>query len=210
MSKSKFGLLVLFLLCSVFFVSCERYPIEALVGVPARIDSWPDPWYIFDDQINTRGSMEPYRWKDSPYCANWDKVSLSFSFTHGTKRGYNCMMLSWIGNVNDPGKSFFGFGLQSREQSGGKVALGKAGYTSLKFWIKGELYDSCTFEISVPGTSVTGDFGSTEITSEWQEKTVPMNLSSTAEVEYLISFALKTSGKTNGGTVYLDDIRFVK
>ena len=49
---SKF--LWIFLIC---IASCERYPVRALLGIPDPIDSWPDIWYIYDDEINTKGSI---------------------------------------------------------------------------------------------------------------------------------------------------------
>ena len=212
--KSKFYLLILCLFCLVSFVSCDRYPIEAIVGIPGRIDSWPNPWYIYDDQINTRGNMEPYRWVDDQWCASWNYAKVDFSCTSGAKSGHKCMYFTWIGDSTDTsGATYFGFGLMAREVLGEKIALGKAGYNNLTFYIKGSLNSDCAFVIEIPGTSVSRTIYSTDISSEWREIVVPMSLASSTEVEYDIAFALKKldgADKTNGGTVYLDDIRFVK
>ena len=216
MNKSKFILLILAFLCMVSFISCDRYPIDAIVGIPDRIDSWPNPWYIYDDQINTRGNMEPYRWLDDQYCATWDYAKVNFSWTNNTKNGNRCIYFSWIGNSTDTsGATYFGFGLMAREYLGGKVALGKADYSNLKFWIRGSLNSECEFVIEIPGTGVKRIVSAGEITSQWQEIVVPMSsIGPSDEVEFLLALALRvpegSTAKTNGGTVYLDDIRFVK
>ncbi len=215
MDRNKFILLILAFFCMISFVSCDRYPVEAIVGIPGRMDSFPNPWYIYDDQINTRGSMEPYRWLDDQYCASWDYANVDFSWTNGVKNGNKCMYFTWLGNSSDTsGATYFGFGLMAREALGEKVALGRAGYNNLKFWIRGSLNSNCEFKIEIPGTAVSRTVAASEISSEWQEIIVPMSsIGSEVEVEYDIAFALKTvdgTVKTNGGTVYLDDIRFVK
>ncbi len=215
MNKNKITLLIFALFCMVSFTSCDRYPMEAIVGLGAPMKSWPNPWYIYDDQINTRGSMEPYRWKDDQYCAEWNYAKLDFSWMNNVKRGNKCMYFTYIGNASDAsGATYFGFGLMARESLGGKVALGKAGYDNMRFWIRGELHDNCKFVIEIPGTSVKRTITSSQISSQWQEIVVPMSsIAPEAEVEFDIAFSLAAidgAVKTNGGTVYLDDIRFEK
>lgn len=216
MKRNKIALLIVALFCVVSFISCDRYPVEAIVGIPGRIDSWPNPWFVYDDQINTRGNMEPFRWVDDPYCASWLYASVDFSHTGGVKRGNRCMKFTWVGDQTDTsGATYFGFGLMAREVLGEKMALGKAGYINMKFWIRGSLTENCSFRIEIPGTMSdnSATLNSSQVTSEWTEVTVPLDIYPTEEVEYVIAFALKptdASLKTNGGTVYLDDIRFVK
>lgn len=213
MNRNKISLLILSLVFAICFVSCERYPIQALVGVPTKFDSWPYPWYIYDDQINTKGSLAPQEWANDPYCDTWDHVRLNFEWKNGVYSGKNCIMFDWKGNSDNLSKTFFGFGLMSREEAGGKIALGDAGYTSLKFYLKGNLNYGCAFEISIPGTNVSRSISAHEISSSWQEYEIPMI--AVGEVEYTIAMSLKLDGsvvtdRTNGGTVYLDNIRFVK
>ncbi len=213
MNKNKISLLVLSFVFAVCFVSCERYPIHALVGQPTKIDSWPNPWYIYDDQINTKGSLAPQEWSTDQYCDTWNKVNLLFDYKSGVKSGRNCILFSWVGNADNPAKTFFGFGLMAREEVGGKINLGDAGYTSLKFCLKGNLNYGCAFTISIPGTSVSRAISAGDISSSWQEFEIPMT--AVGNVEYTIAFSLGLDGsvgatQTNGGTVFLDDIRFVK
>lgn len=215
MNKNFIKLLSFCLICIICFTSCERYPVSALLGIPKKIDSWPDPWYLYDDEINTKGSLAPYRWEDSPYCADWNKVLLDFSCTDHPKNGRKCMKLTWVGNVNDPGKSYFGFGLRATEYIGGIVNLSTSGYESLKFWIKGNLYNNCSFEISIPkgenATWVKKGLSATEVTPYWTEYTIQLpNIEDMTEIEFDIAIALLADGTTNGGTIYLDDIRFTR
>ena len=199
----------------ICFASCERYPVRALLGIPDRLDSCPDIWYLYDDEINTKGSMEPKRWEDSPSCAEWDKVKLSFACTDHPKRGRKCIRFTWIGNVNDPDKSFFGFGLMATEYPGGVVNLSESGYVNLKFWIRGELFKNCKFVIEIPNSEGVSwaykEFTDSDITSNWQEVAIQLtNIEYMKAIEYDISLSLVADGISNGGTVYLDDIRFTK
>ena len=152
MNKKFIKLLSFCLFCMICFSSCERYPVSALLGIPAPIDSWPDPWYLYDDEINTKGSLAPFKWESSTGCADWDKVKLDFACKDHPKRGRNCMKLTWIGNSKDPSSTYFGFGLMARErgQAYKYIDLSTSEYSHLQFWIRGTLYNNCTFQISIP------------------------------------------------------------
>ncbi len=199
----------------ICFASCERYPVRALLGIHDPIDAWPDIWYIYDDEINTKGSLEPKRWEDDPSCADWHKVDLDFACTYQPKCGRQCVRFYWVGNVADPDKSFFGFGLMAREQVGGVVDLSKSGYVYMKFWIRGRLYQGCKFRIEIPkkggGSWAYVEMSDSDVTSDWQEVSIQLtNIQDMNQIEYDLSMALIADGVTNGGTVYLDDIRFTK
>ena len=215
MNKRFITLLSFCLLFVVFFISCERYPVRTLLGLPDKMDSWPNPWYIYDDEINTKGSLAPYRWENDKYCADWDKVVLKFNCTIQPKNGRKCIQFTWKGNVNDPGKSYFGFGLMSTEYMGGVVNLSTSGYTNLKFWIRGDLYTNCSFEIKIPKTETTywvrERLSDVDITPIWKEYSISLpDIEEMTDIEYDVAIALIADGITNGGTVYLDDIRFTK
>ncbi|MBR4632312.1 MAG: hypothetical protein IKO48_03205 [Elusimicrobia bacterium] len=210
MNKKIIKLLSFCLLCMMFFISCERYPVKALLGLSDPIDSWPDPWYIYDDEINTKGSLAPYRWEDEPTCADWNKAKLDFACTDNPKRGRKCVQLTWVGNVNDPGKYFFGFGLRAREWEGGTIDMSSSGYKSLKFYVRGTLYENCELCIEIPGFIEISSADEFTVTPSWQEVVFKIDSALMKSVEYDIAISLKTSGTTNGGTIYLDDIRFTK
>ncbi len=213
MNKKIIKLLSFCLLCMIFFVSCERYPVKALLGLSDPIDSWPDPWYIYDDEINTKGSLEPFKWESSTGCAEWNTAKLDFACTDNPKRGRKCAKLTWVGNSDDPSSSYFGFGLRAREWPGGTIDMSSSGYAFLKFYVRGILHENCTFKIEVPGTGVSYNTTTpADITPNWQEIVVAIpDLESMTSVEYDISIVLDSGGQTtNGGTIYLDDIRFTK
>ena len=165
-------------------------------------------------EINTKGSLAPYRWEDDPYCADWNKVLLDFACTDHPKNGRKCIKLTWVGNVNDTGKSYFGFGLRATEYIGGIVNLSTSGYASLKFWIKGNLYTNCSFEIKIPKGNTSWAqkvLSATEVTPYWTEYTIQLpNIEDMTEIEFDIAISLLADGTTNGGTIYLDDIRFTR
>ena len=202
----------------ICFASCERYPVRTLLGIHDQIDSWPDVWYLYDDEINTKGSLEPFKWESYTGCADWDKVKLDFACRDNPKRGQKCVRLTWIGNVNDPSSGYFGFGLMATEYKGGVIHLSKSGYVNLKFWIRGELFENCKFRMEIPRGEEAGggnwayvELLKSDVTKSWQEVVVQLtNIDEMDFIEYDIAISLIADGMTNGGTVYLDDIRFTK
>lgn len=214
MNKNFIKLLSVCLICMVCFVSCERYPIRALLGLPDSFDSWPDPWYIYDDEINTKGSLVPFLFDHKgdgtidPSCDSWNHVNLDFACTSNPKNGRKCISFYWQGNAKNSEKKHFSFGLQARENKGGKIDLTNSGYTYLKFWIRGSLNSNCSFEISIPNTLTKITIDSSQISPYWKEYAVLIN--GAGETDFVLSMSLKTNGITNGGQVYIDDIRFCK
>ena len=84
---------------------------------------------------------------------------------------------------------------------------------NLKFYIRGTLNKNCLFQIDIPGSYFGYVLSSSEVTFNWQEVVVDMQdfISYMGNLEYVIAFALKAEGGvTNGGTVYIDNIRFTK
>lgn len=218
MNKSFIKLLSVCFFCMMFFASCERFPVSSLLGLPDPVGSWPDTWYLYDDELNTKGSMEPYVFNynpdgsPNPYCDTWEHVGLSFKCIDYPKKGTKCIKLTWVGNnlatPTNPRKTFFSFGIQAREDLGGKIDLTNSGYTNLRFWVRGTLHKDCSFEIGIPGTSTTVTINDRQISSQWEEYILPVE--GVGEIEYDLYMAIKTNGVTNGGTVYIDDIRLTK
>ena len=81
--------------------------------------------------------------------------------------------------------------------------------------IRGSLEDNCTFEISIPGTSVKDKFTADTIPSTWTTQRVPIG-SGVGEVSYLLGMNLvatnyeETKKMTAGGEVFIDNVRLVK
>ena len=214
MNKIASKLLSIFFICFVFFTSCEKYPIDALLGLSDTIGAWPDIWYVYDDQFNTKGNPEPYVWKDDVYCDSWNNAVLVPDCTDAPQSGTKCIKFTWTGNSNNSEKTYFGFGMQSRSESGGAIDLTNSGYKYLKFYVRGNLNKNCIFKVEIP-KSYACTLSSSEITSDWQEFYIDLQDNSGRgklnDLEYVIAFALKAEGGvTNGGTVYIDNIRFTK
>ncbi len=199
-----------FCFLSVFlFASCERYPISALTGIPSTIDSWPYPWCLYDDEINTKGSMEPFVWPNSEFL-RYGRGTLDFACRENPQSGTKCFKMTWIGNVSVD--NYAGFGLMSTELAGGTKDLSTSGYTSLKFYVRGYLYENCAVKIEIPNSSVYVTLIPSNVSSSWQEIEIPItNVSSMTAIEYYLAISMfAATGTTNGGTIYLDNIRLCK
>lgn len=204
--------LFIFFVCVVFFTSCEKYPVDALLGLNAPIAAWPDTWYLYDDEFNTKGNSEPYVWKDDPFCDSWNNATLDTKCTNAPQSGTRCIKFTWGGNSKSPEKTFFGFGMQSRNEIGGIIDLTNSGYKWLKFYVRGNLYNNCVFNLSIPD-KITYSVTSSEITSTWQEVEIDITGVQMDNLKFVVGLALavdKDGIPTNGGTVYIDNIRFTK
>ena len=208
-------LLYIFFICIVFFTSCEKYPIDALLGLSGPIGAWPDTWYLYDDQFNTKGNPEPYVWKDDLSCDSWNNAVLVPDCTDAPQSGTKCIKFTWTGNSNNSEKTYFGFGMQSRNDMGGTIDLTNSGYRYLKFYVRGTLNKNCSFHIEIPRSYFDYVLPNSEkeVTSNWQEIVINIQnkIPYMGNLEYVIAFSLKAEGGvTNGGTVYIDNIRFTK
>ena len=217
MNKIASKLLSIFFICFIFFTSCEKYPIDALLGLHESIGAWPDVWYVYDDEFNTKGNPEPYVWKDDT-CDSWNNAKLTADCTDNPQSGTKCIKFKWGGNSNNnpnnSGKKYFGFGMQSRNEMGGTIDLTNSGYKYVKFYVRGTLCENCYFNIEIPNTMYGTVLSSSEITSNWEEHYFPLEEAyyyDLKNLKYVIALSLKTDGGvTNGGEVYRDNIRFVK
>lgn len=195
------------LFAAVFFTSCERYPISALVNDPGTVDSWPNPWVLYDDEINTKGDMEPFVWENSKFLEE-GTGTLSFNCKDNPQSGIYCMKMTWNGKAGTIG-SYAGFGLKATQQSGGTKNLSTSSYNYFRFYVRGTLYGNCELKVEVPNYSISETFTQYTITSSWQPVDIRIpDISSMTNVEYYVAVSL--SGLGNGGTIYLDNIRFEK
>ena len=202
-------LLCIFFICIVFSTSCEKYPIDALLGLNGSIGAWPDTWYLYDDQFNTKGNPNPDVWGDSG-----DNVDLNLNCTDRPQSGTKCIKFTWIGNSNNSGKKDFGFGMRSRDEMDGTIDLTNSGYKYLKFYVRGNLNKNCILKVEIPESGFGCSFSSSEITSDWQEEYIDLQDKSGRkklnDLKYVIGLTLQTDTVTNGGEVYIDNIRFTK
>lgn len=216
--NKKIKVLLFLLSCFVglSFTSCERYPIRDLNGIPATVDSWPYPWYIYDDEINTKGLFAPVMWVGSD-----EADELDFDYNHSTYRGRACIKFDWHPKN---GNTWCGFGLATTEEPNNPHSakdMSTSGYTKLEFYIKGTLLAGATVTVNIPRTDYNGESKSptdsvtisTLSPDTWTKKTINLTGARTKEnwntQKFYISISISGTG-TNGGTIYLDDIKFVK
>lgn len=195
------------------FVSCERYPISALTGLPSPIDSWPTPsWCLFDDEVNTKGSMEPFVWPNSEFL-RYHTGTLDFACRENPQSGTKCIKMYWGGNISyNVLDNYAGWGLMATEYAGGKVNLSTSGYTSFKFYVRGYLYENCAVKIEIPTYGIQVTLTPSTISSSWTEIEIPIpDVTSMTAVEYYVAVSMfAITSTTNGGTVYIDNIRLCK
>ena len=214
--KIVFTLLCFFV--SLSFISCERYPITDLHSIPSPVDSWPYPWYIYDDEINTKGRLAPVMFDDDAHTGDISvsENNLNFDYEHGAYRGRACIKFDWYPKN---GKTWCGFGLpstQDPEKPSSSKNMETSGYTKLKFFIKGWVSSGAEVLIEIPRNDYNGNkieptdkVSITNLTDTWTEMSIPLNQTKNNWNTQKYYFAITIKG-ANGATVYLDDIRFVK
>jgi len=219
MNKKVAFVLSLCFVISLSLVSCERYPITDLHSIPSPVKSWPYPWYIYDDEINTKGAFAPVMFDDDSHTGDTVPADLDFDYNHGTYRGRACIKFDWYPKN---GKKWCGFGLASTEDYQNPHSakdMTTSGYTKLKFFVKGRISYGAKVTVGIPRTDNNGGnllpIDSEEITGisndVWTEKAIILNQTraSWATQKYYLSVTIEGEN-SNGATIYLDDIRFVK
>ena len=208
--------LALLFIVAFVCVSCERYPLTDVVGLHPRVKKWPSVFYIYNDEIKTKGSFEPKIWAGSRFLqVPDDKDILNFKCNEGALGAY-CIKMSW--NDNNP-YQFAGWGLAVTEYEGGHTDMSDSGYNCLEFYAKGYLTEGCVFEISVPSSGGSNDkkvITKSDLSSGWTKFEIPLTGKTTNywnSMEYYISVNMyreNDSVQTGGGTVYIDNIRYCK
>lgn len=200
------------------FISCERYPITDLHNIPDPVKAWPYPWYIYDDEINTKGLFAPVMFNDESNTGDSVPACLDFDYNHDAYRGKACIKFDWYPKN---GKTWCGFGLSSTEDYSNKYSakdMTTSGYTKLKFFIKGTITSGAEVVIGIPRTDWEGnnltpidDISIKSLSDTWTEMSISLNQTKInwGTQKYYISITIKGEN-SNGATVYLDDIRFIK
>ncbi len=108
--------------------------------------------------------------------------------------------------------------------------LSRANYTAVKLWVRGTLSDRTWLRIDGPDTSPSGAHaqinsrrqgdisgGDFVLTNDWQEITLPVPLASNfSTIKTFITITIQfappfgTTSHGGGGTVYVDNIRYVQ
>lgn len=226
MNKIKIAVLSFFFMSLFVLVSCERYPISALTNIPSSIDSWPTTWYLYDDTINTKGALAPKVWDNSRFLEAGNG-SLSFDCKESPYQGWYCIKMVWYDKperIISGCCPYAGWGLSATDPVDvGSKSMVTSGYTRLEFEAKGSLSSGCEVIIEIPrhdNSKITDNIiinntGANQLKSYWQTFSIPITTKTTSNwgiQQYYIAIAMRRSSSyvTNGGTIYLDNIRFTK
>ncbi|MBN1384600.1 MAG: hypothetical protein JW983_06970 [Elusimicrobia bacterium] len=207
--------IILFLALSVFLFGCEhKKPLDVLDDptIGKALGGYSGLWIIFDDSLNTGGGMMLYN--------SWDNQKISWEDTTNPVTGKYCIKYSWNGkDVYDYTGGMwqhnwcgFGFIVGSDHTEASKsIDLSLAGYTKLTFWARGSLSANTTLNFTGPYTGA--ETGDVVVTDAWQQYTISLTPSNMKSVTGFFAIIFGYSGGDthgDGGTVYVDDIRYTQ
>ena len=222
-------LILFFTAVFIFFTGCDKNPAGALIypgfDKYTSVD-WAEEWILYDDECKTR--YEPVIRVDTSYWAHERPGDLDLEWKDNPRSGTKCIRLYWDGSKNyayDGGYDTYdwcGFVFPSVSPNTG-IWIPTGTYSKLKFWVRGSLSYGVVLEIKALGGP--GATSPHEITwksapqaqyPDWTEITV--NFKSTPQPEigpittHVAITLLNTRGgiRSNGGEIFLDDIRYVK
>ncbi|MDR2437706.1 MAG: hypothetical protein LBD17_06580 [Endomicrobium sp.] len=221
-----------FIILSIIFIAgCEKSPVKDLLFPKVNdAKTWNNEWIlyggvdgIFGEDVRTN-DWDPVK----PLTDYWEKRrdDWDMNYTKEHHTGITCIMMKWDGSVSNAYNPAFpahvnyvGFYLQSKLESrdpsvvGIDISDGK--YNYLKFWVKGHLTSGVTFKVT--SDACGGEVEAQkyyDLTDSWQLKqihiTTPKGADPARKVVNMISFVLEATTVTNGGEVYIDDVRYTR
>ncbi|MFA5339098.1 MAG: carbohydrate binding domain-containing protein [Candidatus Omnitrophota bacterium] len=145
--------------------------------------------------------------KDEADATQGCKMDFDGSVMHGTK-GFS-VRLDY--DVDSPNPAYNGFWMKLQDTDVSK-------YDKLSFWIKGDETAGFSPKVKLEVKNSKGEVGKyliTNVTKDWQEIVVPLNKLAgltdlTSMTEFVIVFDDMTCAAKKQGTIYIDDIAFVK
>ncbi|MDR1941948.1 MAG: hypothetical protein LBQ47_06455 [Endomicrobium sp.] len=220
-------LFLFFIAVSALITGCDRNPMSSFLypDVSESVD-WTQEWMLYDDTLKTRGSFDFPTFTD--YWAT-RKAELNLEYKKNPHSGSKCMYINWDGSESHPydpnngslqplQNSYVGFSIPSASpQSGIYIPAGT--YFKMKFYVKGKLAYGVVLEVKGPQSPTGYSYGEVYESAEgaefsdWQEITIDISPAAMLPVGNLFSVALVNKRATlssNGGTIYLDDIRYTK
>jgi hypothetical protein len=224
--------LTLIILSFIFIIGCQKSPVKDLL-FPAVNDStaWNDQWIIyggvdgiFGEDVRTN-DIDPVK----PLTDYWERKSSDWNMncTSDHHTGKTCIFMRWDGsesNAYDKADSnpvnYVGFYLQSKLKDrdpnntvGIDISVGN--YKYLEFWVKGHLTGGVAFKVT--SDACNGEAGAEryyDLTGYWQLKRIPITTLQGADpskkVVSIVEFVLEATSESNGGEVYIDDVRYTK
>ena len=145
--------------------------------------------------------------KDEADTTQGCKMDFDSKVMHGTK-GFSIRLDYY---VDSPNPAYNGFWMKLQNSDISK-------YSKLSFWIKGDETAGFSPKVKLEVKNTKGEVGKyliTGITKDWQEIVIPLNQLAgltdlTSMTEFVIVFDDMTCAAKKQGTIYIDDIAFVK
>lgn len=209
----------------VLMTGCEKNPIERLVNPynDASVPGVSGSFFIYDDELKTGSAVAFIPFGENQNLDVADKTS--------PRRSTNHLRYVWTGadtSSSTPGAfqhEFAGFSLltsPSIETSASAPGrnLAAAGYTSLKFWIRGSLSLGNRVRVEGPDDGdprtplpALVEFAADQL-ADWQEVTMAIPAADFEAMKTFMTVSIqyaqppRTTPAGAGGTVYLDDVRY--
>lgn len=202
---------------------CRKNPIERLTNpyANAQVPGVSGTFTIYDDELKTGGAVG--------FIPSGENQSMDFQDTSSPRRTARQIRYSWTGGDttgNTPGTTqhaFAGFSLfqaptvaQVATSTGTDLTF--AGYTKMTFWIRGSLSEGNIVRIEGPGDTVSTparlELADSDINGGWVFESISIPPGDFRNVKVFITVSIqyaqppRTTAAGNGGTVYLDDVRY--
>jgi len=202
-----------------FFNSCSDVKVEdrLLNPIPSgATGKWSGTWVLYDDELKTGGGIMFYT-EPNPNNPNSQTLDVSY-----IENGNKCIRYFWDGDVSYDSTwnvwqdKWCGMALivgqDWTEVLTSTKDLTQAAYKKISFKIKGKLSNSVRIKIealvrigrysSFPAATVVID----SLSEEWETYTLPLNNVSTINMFFSLIIENRGSSRSQGATIYLDDI----
>ncbi|MDR2437534.1 MAG: hypothetical protein LBD17_05680 [Endomicrobium sp.] len=221
--------LALIILSFVFIAGCQKSPVKDLLFPPVNDATvWNDHWIIyggvdgiFGEDVRTN-DIDPVK----PLTDYWERKSSDWNMNCSSEHhtGKKCILMRWDGSESNAydtksAVNYVGFYLQSKLESRDPNIVGidisSGGYKYLEFWVKGHLASGVKFEVNSDACSAEFIAESNDLTNLWQCNRIQIDRlegdpNNTEKIVSMVKFVLKATSETNGGEVYIDDVRYTK
>ncbi|MCL2485111.1 MAG: hypothetical protein FWF00_05775 [Endomicrobia bacterium] len=227
-------LLILFIPLLFVFAGCEKNPIGALLynGVD-QSTGWPSVWTLYrnGNLMVSKNSYDIHTFTDY-----WsDRKNQLNLVNYGQSRtGNRAIYMEWDGSPSFDFKSgvrqtgYVGFWIYTENRSVGITLYTNPdavppevlvpAYNKMKFWVKGKLNYGVVLRVETAGaasTDVSGAPGVWEsdpdiVDNVWREYSVDIKEFMYVKEAFKIILRNTKSLQSNGGYVYIDDIRFTQ
>jgi hypothetical protein len=218
------GIFIIPMLLLAGMSGCENAPINNLVNptIANTTGAWSGEWVLYDDEIKTGGTVMMF--------ATLEGQELDFSWQSNPYQGTKCIKYSWDGRdvttykTNAIEHDYVGFALIVADSVDKYDTvtrdLAPGGYTKISFRARGSLNTNVYLRLESNNgdykSSGTNAWMSHTITGDWQRYEFPLS-GSLAGTKDFVRVILRydedgkpdtpNTGRGNGGTVYIDDIR---